>query len=78
MPDGGYARTEFDGLTLPGGKKPQDYGSGQLASLLVNAGVEGASHEKGRSDNLAAYAKHLDGIRKVAADKAVSDWVASK
>lgn len=69
-----YAKTQHDALPLPGGRKIGDVG-GELAGLLVKLGIPGASHEHGRAANVEAYAKHVEGIRKAGADKAMAEWL---
>jgi hypothetical protein len=72
---GTNARTENDHLTLPGGKKPQELSSADLARVLLAAGIPGASHAQGREANLQAYANHLETMRKRAADNVVAEWI---
>jgi hypothetical protein len=70
-----HASTGFDHLTLPGNKKPRDLSSADLARVLLAAGIPGVSHAQGREENLAAYAAHLEIMRKRAADNVVSEWI---
>jgi hypothetical protein len=72
------AVSEHDSIRLPNNVDSKSLTSGQLYNALVNAGVEGISPFSPRSENLAALAKHVDGLKKAAGDKAVNDWLASK
>ena len=63
-------------MTLPDGRKVGDVLSGgALATVLLDAGVEGVSHEKGRAENVAAYAAYLDKIFDEAGKRAVAEWM---
>lgn len=66
-----YAAIAHDHLPLPGNPRPGDLGNGELASLLVKAGVPGISQSNGRVENLKAYGDFLESIRKETADAAV-------
>ena len=75
---GGYAHTVHDQLPFFGGRKIRDTGSSEIASLLIDANIEGASHNNGRIRNLELYAAHLDSIGKAAADTAVKQFLQGK
>lgn len=72
-----HAKTLHDGLPLPGGRKVGGVG-GELVGLLVKLGIPGVSHEHGRGANIEAYAKHVEGIRKAGADKALAEWLGGR
>lgn len=71
----GYASTPFDDLPFFGGRKIKATGNSEIASLLIDAGIPGASHNNGRQKNLELYDAHLETFRKKAADKAVADFL---
>lgn len=73
-----HAHTPFDGLPFFGGRKINDTTNSEVANLLINAGVPGASHANGRQANLVAYHEFLQGLRKQAADKAVAEFLVGK
>jgi hypothetical protein len=73
----GFPKTFHDDLALPDSRKIGAVQSG-LVRLFARLGIAGASHEHGRATNVEAYARHLDGIRRQAADKAVADWLATQ
>jgi hypothetical protein len=73
-----HAHTPFDGLPYFGGRKINDTSNSEVANLLINAGVPGASHANGRQANLEAWDKFLRDFRKRAADKAVADYLAGQ
>jgi hypothetical protein len=68
-----FAKTPHDNLLLPSGKRLDQ--EPKLAAVLVGLGISGAGHSKGRVENAAAYAAHLDGIAKAGAEKAVAAWL---
>jgi hypothetical protein len=70
-----YASTPFDDLPFFGGRKIKETGNSEIASLLIDAGIPGASHNNGRQKNLELYDAHLETFRKKAADKAVADFL---
>jgi hypothetical protein len=71
-------RTAHDDLPLPGGKSIPDTDSTALARNLAAWGVSGVSASSSREQNLARYNWHLQNIRRLAADKAVAEWIRSK
>jgi hypothetical protein len=73
-----HAHTPYDELPFFGDRKINDTSNSEVANLLINAGVPGASHANGRQDNLAAWDKFHENLRKEAADKAVADFLAGK
>lgn len=70
------AKTDHDNLLLRDGRKVG--AARDLAAVLVAAGVPGASAEKGRADNAAAYAAFLTKIHDDAGRAAVAAWLAGK
>jgi hypothetical protein len=73
----GITTGDLDHLPLPGGAKIAETETNVLRGILLTAGVPGISASNGRYANLEAYQKHLDGIRKSAADAAVANWLKS-
>ena len=71
-----WAKTPHDNLLLPSGKRLAE--ESKLAAVLVGLGISGAEHSKGRVENAAAYAAHLDAIGQQAAKDAVAAWLESK
>jgi hypothetical protein len=69
------ANTEWDGLPFFGGRKIPDVPSAKLVNDMIAAGVPGVAPQNGRQENLAAYAKHLEQIRKSAGDGAVAAFL---
>jgi hypothetical protein len=72
------AVSEHDSVRLPGNVDSRGLTNGQLYSALSIAGIEGISPYAPRSQNLEALARHVDGLKKAAGDKAVNDWLESK
>lgn len=63
-----FARTAFDALPLPGGRKV-----GEVKDLnreLRQMGVPGVTATDGREASAAAYAKHLESVRRDGGDAA--------
>lgn len=71
----GWPKTPHDDLPLPGGKRLGQVDN--LARVLTELKIPGASHSEGREFNARMYAEHLERIAKAAGDKAMADWVAS-
>lgn len=67
----------FDSLPLPHSRKVADTSTADLVRILVAARVAGVDPSKGRSEVLSAYAKHLEAIRKAAAEAAITAWLAA-
>ena len=75
---GGVTRTEFDHLPVPGKKTIAELSNGELANLLIAAGIPNVSHTAPRIDNLKAYEKHVGKIMSDAAWAALNEWVKAK
>ena len=73
-----HAHTAYDGLPFFGGRKINHTSNSEVADLLINAGVPGASHANGRQANLEAWNTFHENLRKQAADKAVQEYLAGK
>jgi hypothetical protein len=70
-----WARTPHDGLPLPGGRLLGQVPNGELARVLLAAGVPGVDHSMGRGDLAEVYAKYLQKIHEAAGTAAVNAWV---
>jgi len=74
----GATLTGYDSLPLPGRKKANELSSADLTRVLQGAGIPGVSAANGKTANMEIYSKFLGEIHKVAGDRAVADWLASK
>jgi hypothetical protein len=61
-------------LRLPDGRRVDDVKPGELAAILIAAGVEGVTHEQGKNVTAQAYSDHLAKIRTAAGDRAEAEW----
>jgi hypothetical protein len=68
----------LDGLRLPDGRKVADVDHGPLYGEFARLGISGFSHAKGRQDNIAAYAAHLEAIAAAAGQAAIAAWMETK
>lgn len=68
----------LDNLRAPDGRRIGDLEHGEVYSILGGLGVEGFSHGQGRTDNIAAYARHLEKIADAAGQAAIAAWMAEK
>lgn len=76
-PSHSIARTNFDYLELPGGRKVGEMGDGELCRTLQTLKIPGVSPENGRATNVNAYAAHIDRIQSEGARTAVNLWLAA-
>lgn len=65
----------YGNLRLPDGRRVDDVKPGELATVLIAAGVPGVSHEHGKSVNAERYAEFSAALRKEAGDKAEAAWL---
>jgi hypothetical protein len=68
----------LDKLLLPSGRLVNDTDHGALYGELAKLDIPGFSHSKGRQDNIAAYAAHLEAIAAAAGTAAIAAWMAEK
>jgi hypothetical protein len=67
--------TNLDDLKLPDGRPCSALRGGELVRVLQRLGVPGVSPHNGRSENLAAYAAHVDAIKAEAAQNGLAAWL---
>jgi hypothetical protein len=68
----------LDGLRLPDGRAVRDVQHAELYSILGRLDISGFGHHKGRPDNIAAYAAHLEAIAGAAGEAAIAAWMVEK
>ena len=68
----------LDNLRLPDNRKLGDLDHFQLYAALSTLGIPNFAPTKGRQDNIAAYAAHLEAIADAAGQAAIAAWMAEK
>lgn len=75
---GGVTRTDHDHLPLPGGKTIANLSNGELANVLLAAGVPNVSHSAPRTQNLQEYSRFIGQIMGDAGWRALNEWIKAK
>jgi hypothetical protein len=68
----------LDNLRIPDGRRIGDLSHGEVYAVLSGLGIDGFSHNLGRTDAIAAYSRHLEKIAHAAGEAAIAQWMAEK
>lgn len=77
VPSGTTAKTPYDHLVLPDGRKIGQIEDGDLCRTLQGLAVPGVSPENGRATNVNAFAAHVERIRAEGATAAMNNWLSA-
>ena len=64
-----------DNRLLPDGRKVADVRPGEMARLLIKAGVPAITHEMGKHQLAQRYHEFLEGIEAEGGARGVSEWM---
>ena len=72
VPTGSHGQTVYDDYPWPTAHKIPQASNSEVASVCLALNIKDAGHNRGRGDNLKAYAAYIDDVRKKAGDDAVA------
>lgn len=74
-----HAKTPYDHLPVPGGKKLGDLDRAEFNRLIIDEfAIPGTSHNQGREENAKAYAAFVERMKGEAATHALNTWLARR